>query len=91
MTTYRPPRERVEEVLAAFSDCACDARGVAEILIDEDVSSGDYEGCSTELELAFTEYERIAEDVLAARSNRRRAEFGRARAAHNQRLHDGGV
>ena len=60
------PRERVEAaILACFADdFEPGPREVAEVLVDEDVSSGLYEGCSTELEAWFSDYELVAEEVL---------------------------
>lgn len=61
------PVERVEAaILASFDkDWEPRAESIAEQLVDEDVSSGEYEGCSTELEMAFQEYETLAERALA--------------------------
>lgn len=38
---------------------------VAEVLVDQDVSSGVYAGCSTDLELAFQEYQSKAEEIIS--------------------------
>jgi len=38
--------------------------GIVEALVDHDVASGEYEGCSTQLELAWAEHERRVVDVL---------------------------
>jgi hypothetical protein len=51
--------ERVSTLLEDHSYLEPD--DVAMTLIDEDVSKGEYEGCSTELELAFCEYMAAAE------------------------------
>lgn len=60
------PRERVEAaILACFDDnYEPAAREAAEVLVDEDVAAGLYEGCSSELEGWFCNFERIAEGVL---------------------------
>jgi hypothetical protein len=62
-------RARVEEnVLACFGlDYEPDADEVARSLVDEDVAAGEYEGCSSELELAYIEYEALAREALAAK------------------------
>jgi hypothetical protein len=52
---------RIIELLEAC-DGDCSAVGMA--LVDEDVSSGKYEGCSTDLELAFAQYEARAVELL---------------------------
>ncbi len=41
-----------------------EAEDIAHVLIDEDVAAGEYEGCSSELELAWCEYVGIAHEVL---------------------------
>lgn len=65
MTTQMTTQERVKRVL---SECAVlglfDPYAVAEHLCDQDVVNGEYEGCSSELELAFMEYEREAAALL---------------------------
>jgi hypothetical protein len=63
---YADPRERVETViLKAFEEnYEIGPDVVAEVLVDEDVSNGQYEGCSSELEMWFCEYERQAEWML---------------------------
>jgi hypothetical protein len=34
-----------------------DPRGIAELLVDQDVARGDYDGCTSELESWFIEFE----------------------------------
>jgi hypothetical protein len=60
------PRDRVEqEILEAFdNDYEPSPDEVAAALVDADVSQGEYEGCSTDLEIAFTEYEALARRAL---------------------------
>ena len=62
-----PDQRRAEKiVLEAFEqDVEISADQVADVMVDQDVSKGEYEGCSTELEMAYAEYERIAKEVLA--------------------------
>jgi len=47
-----------------------DPWAVAEALVDEEVSRGEYEGCSTELEMQFSWYKSEAERILAAAGGR---------------------
>jgi hypothetical protein len=44
----------------------CDTWSIAEHMVDSDVSKGEYEGCSSELEMAFGTYESHVKRVLAA-------------------------
>jgi hypothetical protein len=59
---YSPTPQRVEEsILRCFeADFNPTPDMVAEDLVDQDVSNGLYEGCSTELELAYQEFENEA-------------------------------
>lgn len=63
---YVAPRDRVEEaILCCFADdFEPTPREIAESLVDEDVSNDLYEGCSSELEAWFCEYENLAKDAL---------------------------
>ena len=54
-----------EQILDLLIETDGNAWAVAEALVDSDVASGKYEGCSSELEMAFCEYEARAERVLA--------------------------
>lgn len=64
--TLTPTRARVEAfVLGAFDEGYMPtADEVAAVLCDEDVAAGEYEGCSSELELAYIEFEQVAREVL---------------------------
>jgi hypothetical protein len=53
--------DRIIDVLATCEDLT--PSEVAMALIDQDVSSGEYEGCSTDMELADIEYRRHAANV----------------------------
>lgn len=59
-------RERVEaEILEAFdNDYEPAPDEVARDLVDQDVAAGDYEGCSSDLEIAYVEYEALAREAL---------------------------
>lgn len=52
--------DRIMQVWLA-SDGQASRDDVAAELIDQDVAAGEYEGCSTELELAYSEYVAAAE------------------------------
>lgn len=41
-----------------------DTWGIAETLVAEDVNAGKYEGCSSELEMAFQAYETLTKEIL---------------------------
>lgn len=58
-------RERVEAYVLACYDHGFEPSPdeVAAGLVDEDVAAGEYEGCSTDLDLAYTEYLARAEAV----------------------------
>lgn len=62
VSTVKGSRERVEEfILASFAeDYEPDPSDVAMALCEEDVARGDYEGCSSELDLAASEYIALA-------------------------------
>lgn len=62
-----PTDERILDLLA---ECDGDAHAVAETLCDGEVARGEYEGCSSDLELAFAEYQGRAERLLAAAGGR---------------------
>ena len=63
---YVDPKVRIMEIWMDEADHDVDlsAEDIAMAMIDQDVSRGEYEGCSTELELAFTEYVSMAKAVL---------------------------
>jgi hypothetical protein len=54
-----------ELILTEATKAGSTAWSVAEFLVDQDVSAGLYEGCSSELEMHFVEYERLAAHVAA--------------------------
>lgn len=54
-----------EQLLERLAECP-NAWAIAESMVDEEVAAGEYEGCSTELEMAFTEYENRVERLLQA-------------------------
>jgi hypothetical protein len=47
-----------------------DPRGIAELLVDEDVARGDYDGCSSDLESWFIEFEAEAALQLGVEEER---------------------
>jgi hypothetical protein len=53
------------EILDLLIECGGSTWAVAETQVDADVARGEYEGCSSELEMAFTEYEARAKAILA--------------------------
>jgi hypothetical protein len=55
-------RERIAAALLEVPDAQPDE--VAAWLTDEDVASGEYDGCSVDLELAFTEYLEVARELV---------------------------
>lgn len=55
--------DRILELLA--EDEQFDSWTVAAALVDQDVSRGEYDGCSSELEMAFAEYQTAIERVKA--------------------------
>lgn len=59
-------RIRIEEKILDYRAYGVEPtpHDVAMELIDDDVSRGEYEGCSSELELAASEYIAIAEKIL---------------------------
>jgi len=60
--TYTEPTD--DRILDLIIECGGNTWAVAEALVDEDVSHGLYEGCSSTLEMYFTEYEARAERLL---------------------------
>ena len=64
-----PVRQSVRELIADFARDSVelnDPLEIAAILVDRDVSSGEYDGCSVELEIAWVTYVSAAEAVLAS-------------------------
>jgi len=59
-----------EQILALLIEAEGDAWAVAESLCDAEVARGEYEGCSSELEMAFAEYEQRAQQILAQAGGR---------------------
>jgi hypothetical protein len=63
-------RERIRGVLGAYKEqprehgVLPDAWEIAMELVDEDVSAGEYEGCSPELDLAASEYLAAAQNLF---------------------------
>lgn len=58
-----PPDDRILDVLGECDSLA--PYEVAMALVDQDVAAGEYEGCSTDLEMASEQYERRAATVKA--------------------------
>lgn len=67
-TTYESDEQRIEKKILELIDLDFTERQipalVADALVDRDVSSGEYEGCSSELEIAYTTYESLARRAL---------------------------
>lgn len=62
-----PEQKRVERAVRQYEETVGRSPSpteIAEALTDEDVANGEYEGCSTELELAASDYIARAERVL---------------------------
>ena len=51
-------------ITVLHEDTLLDAHGIAEVLVDEDVSNGEYDGCTSELESWFTHYESVAKEEI---------------------------
>lgn len=51
-------------LLELLEQCDLDTWAVAETLCDAEVARGDYDGCSTDLEMAFADYQERATRVL---------------------------
>jgi len=56
-----------QEIIEVLVGSDGDTHGVAEVLVARDVNAGEYEGCSSELELAFQEYQGRAERLMEAK------------------------
>lgn len=68
-------KERIEAVIADWPETETrsvqvGADEIARVLVDQDVAAGQYEGCSSELESAYTDYHDAATRFLASRSGR---------------------
>jgi hypothetical protein len=53
-----------EQIIDLLIECDGDTYAVAETLCDTEVSRGDYDGCSSDLEIAFSTYQNRAERLL---------------------------
>lgn len=60
-------KERINEILATQAEPPYDlsAQDIAMELVDQDVSAGEYEGCSSELEMAYEHYMNVVQAMLA--------------------------
>lgn len=67
MAAVQTIEERVSERIDSLRrECGMvDPYMVAESFCDEECARGDYDGCSPELELAFSQYMTIAERLLS--------------------------
>ncbi len=62
----RSQQEQEERILEILAETGGSTWDCAAALCDEEVAAGEYAGCSTDLEIAFTQYEADAERILAA-------------------------
>ena len=65
----KDPVVAIQEFWMANADLGIDldARSIAEVIVDHQCARGDYDGCSPELEMAFSEYEGWATQAIGGR------------------------
>jgi hypothetical protein len=61
-TLYRPTDDAIIDALAD----GVDAQDVVAAMIDADVAAGDYDGCSSDLEIAHADYTARVDRIVVA-------------------------
>lgn len=66
MSTKLTEEQRVSKLLHSDErePWDIDTWGISETLVAEDVSNGEYEGCTSELEMHFQHYESLAKEII---------------------------